>query len=397
MSVRHVSWIAIASMALASFALVTTELLPVGLLPEIARGTGVTEGEAGLTITVTGTLAGFAAPLSIAFVGKMDRRRLLLILLILLAASNIIVATASEMIQLLVGRMLLGVAVGGFWTIAGTLGPRLREGAAGIRANAVILSGVSIGTVAGVPAGAIVGHFLGWRAGFGAAALLATATLAVLFALLPPIPSKESTGLREIPEILRTPQAGVGLIASVLAFIGQFASYTYIAPFLSERAGVQGVTLSEVLLASGAAGFFGNVVGGWISGSSARASACIMALLLGCATLALEFSGQSAWLAIPLVIGWGFAFGMLPISTQSWMAKIAPDHLEGIQALFVGVTQWAIAGGALLGGVIVDRASIDAALLTSSAAAFATLIIAGFRHRGPTKPQPIETCPRAAS
>lgn len=369
------SWTAIAALAVAAFALVSTEFLPVGLLPQIARELGVSEGQAGLMVTLPGLLAAFAAPATIAFAGKLDRRWLLGGLLALLAVSNVMVAFSGSFVLILVGRVLLGLAVGGFWTIGGSLGPRLQPDNAP-RASALILSGVSIGTVAGVPAGALLGELMGWRWAFGFAGVVSVAVLGLLLAVLPPLPANESSrGLREIPGLLKEPKVRLGLVAIVLVFVGQFASYTYISPFLLQVTGVAPVALGGVLLGYGVAGFLGNIVGGWASGRSLRGSLIATGLVLGLSVLLLVLLGKSAWWAVPLVIVWGLGFGMLPIAMQSWMFGAAPQKLEAIQAIFVSVAQAAIGGGALLGGLVVDHFGVTSALWVGAAAALATAAV----------------------
>ena len=376
------SWTAIIALAVAAFALVSTEFLPVGLLPQIARELGITEGQAGLMVTLPGLLAAFAAPMTIAFAGNIDRRWLLGGLLGLLVLSNVAVAFSGSFTFILVGRVLLGLAVGGFWTIGGSLGPRLKPGADAAKASALILSGVSIGTVAGVPAGALLGELMGWRWAFGVASAVSVSVLVLLLAVLPPLPASESSkGLRDIPELLKEPKVRLGLIAIVLVFVGQFASYTYISPFLIQVTGIAPVALGGVLLGYGVAGFLGNIVGGWLASRSLRGALVATGLVLGLSVLLLVLLGSSAWWAVPLTIVWGLGFGMLPIAMQSWMFGAAPNKLEAVQAVFVSVAQAAIGSGALLGGQVVDHFGVSSALWLGASAALATAVVVAIGTR----------------
>jgi len=373
---KESSWTAVAALGIAAFALVSTEFLPVGLLPQIARELGLTEGQAGLMVTLPGLIAAIAAPLTIAFAGKLDRRWLLGGLIGLLAVSNLIVALSPSFGPILFGRVLLGAAVGGFWTIGGSLGPRLKPGANSARASALILSGVSIGTVAGVPAGALLGELMGWRWAFGAASVISVAVLGLLLALLPSLPASESSkGLRDIPALLREPKIRLGLAAIILVFVGQFAAYTYISPFLLQVTGIAPVALGGVLLGYGIAGFIGNIVGGWASSRSLRGGLIATGLVLGVSVLLLVLMGHSAWWAVPLTVIWGLGFGMLPIAMQSWMFGAAPKKLEAVQAVFVSVAQAAIGSGALLGGQVVDNLGISGALWLGAIASLATVAV----------------------
>lgn len=375
------SWIAIGSLAVGAFALVTSEFLPVGLLPAIARDVGSTSGQTGLMVTLPGIAAAIAAPLTIHYGRRIERRLLLLGLLGLLAASNLIVAVATGFPLILVGRALLGLAIGGFWTIAGALGPRLRPGPQGVRAGAVILGGVSLGTVAGLPAGSLIGELVGWRYAFGAGAVLAAMAMVALAMLLPKVPAQASAGLRDMSALLREKPAVISLIAGSIMYTGTYGAYTYIAPFLSEHAGITGAVLSAVFLANGVTGFVGNMVGGWISGRSPYRSVLANASIAIVAILLLPLLGFSPVLAIALVMVWGFSIGMQAISMQSWLQGNAPGRRDAMQALFVCLSQAALGLGALAGGVVVDHAGTSGAMVFGAAASLCTLFLAMLQHR----------------
>lgn len=371
------SWLAVATIGIGAFALVTTEFLPVGLLPKIAQDLGVTEGQAGFSVMLPGLVAAIAAPATIGLAGKIDRKKVLLFLLGLLAFSNLLVATAANFPMLLLGRVILGVAVGGFWTVGGSLGPRLRPGKEGPRATSLILSGVSVGTVAGVPAAALMGDAFGWRSAFVAAAVMAVIVAAALIVVLPVLRPQTSAGLRGIPALMALPKIRLGLVAAILIFVGQFAGYTYITPFLNQISHVEAGALSAVLLGYGAAGFAGNIVGGWSASRDVRRAVIAMTVLTAGSIALLALTGANPVSAIGAVLAWGFAFGMLPIAMQSWMFSAAPDRLENVGALFVSVAQLAIGAGALIGGIVVDTAGVVTAMWVASVLALGAAIVIG--------------------
>ncbi|MEW2144057.1 MFS transporter [Micromonospora vinacea] len=356
------SWVAVASIGIGAFALVTTEFLPIGLLPMIADDIGVSEGAAGLMVTVPGLVAACAAPGVIALTRGIDRRVVLSALLGLLALSNILVATATTTPMLLLGRVLLGIGVGGFWTVGGSLGPRLRPGPEGVRATSIIFSGVSFGTVAGLPAGSLLGNALGWRSAFFASAALAVLVVGALLVLVPSMPPEPGSGIREMPSILRLPLVRAGLIATVLIFAGHFAAYTYITPFLNDFPHIDGTPLSAVLLAFGIAGFVGNMAGGWGSRKAVRTVTASAAGLLGLSVAVLLITGSHPVSAIIAVVAWGFAFGIIPIAMQTFLFSAAPDKLESAAAAFVSIAQLSIGAGAFAGGLVVDNTGLRSAL-----------------------------------
>jgi len=355
------SWIAIVALSIGSFAMVTTEYLPVGLLPQIARSLGVSEGQAGLMVTVPGLVAAVAAPLSIGFAGRFDRRYVLWVLLGLMVASNALVAAAPNFIVALFGRVLFGISLGGYWTIAGTLGSRLRP-AQSARATSIIFAGISLGTVAGVPAGALLGSAMGWTMAFTASSVVAVLVLVALVALLPRIPAQSGSAIGAIPTVLRRRRAQVSILITIILLMGQFLAYTYIAPFLNQVSHIESGMLSLVLLGYGVAGFFGNFFGGWVAARDVRTAMVTTAVLVGGSILLLIQVGEIAWAASLSVVLWGFGAGMIPVVSQAFVFRAAPDHLESIAALTVTSFQFAIGAGALIGGVFVDWIGVASVL-----------------------------------
>ena len=379
------SWAAVIAIGIGAFTLVTTEFLPVGLLPDIANDLQLTEGVTGLMVTIPGIFAAIAAPATLIAAGRWDRRHVLMALLALLVLSNLVVGFAPNVYFLLLGRMLLGLAVGGFWTVAGALGPRLRPGRDAGRATSIILSGISLGTVAGVPAGTLAGQFAGWRAVFMAAAVVAVLVVLTLAKLVPSLPAKRTSGVSHLYRSLRLPQVKLGLLAVGLAFAGQFAAYTYIAPFFDSTSGIRASTLSAVLLGYGVAGFFGNLLGGWLATQSIKRTFLITTLLLGAGLAVLYSVGAWSAPAIATTLAWGIGFGMLPIASQTLMLSADPERPESVSALLVTSLQAAIGLGALGGGIAVDHFGVAGPILLGAACALLSACFV-FAYPGPRKP-----------
>ncbi|CUA87121.1 Predicted arabinose efflux permease, MFS family [Chelatococcus sambhunathii] len=351
-TVRH--WLAAGSVGTAAFALVTAEFLPVGLLPAMAADIGISEGQAGLMVTMAGVLGALAAPTVTVGAGRLDRRNVLMVLVGLLVASNLIVALSTSYPLVLLGRLLLGIGVGGFWCIGVAIGPRVMPEPTGTRGTAIIFAGISLGTVAGVPAGTFIGDVLGWRAAFAAAAGIGVAVLVAQALLLPALPPQRAIRWRDLPALLHVPKARIGLLAAFFMFGGQFFAYTYIAPYLVQITGLGSGMVTGLLLAYGTAGFFGNVAGSWVAGKDARTAVAATALVLGASALALAAFGAIPMAAIAIIVVWGLAFGALPIATQTFMFRAASEALETGAALLVSLIQVAIALGATVGGLTVD-------------------------------------------
>ncbi|MEV4259516.1 MFS transporter, partial [Spirillospora sp. NPDC049652] len=162
------------------FTIVTTEILPVGLLTSIGSGFTVSDGTAGLMMTMPGYLAAVAAPVLTVATARLDRRLMLCACLLLLAVANVLAAAAPAFWTMLLSRVLVGVVIGGFWSIAAGLADRLVAPPQARRATAVIFSAVPLGSVFGVPLGTLIGDAAGWRTSFAVMAALSVAVLAAL-------------------------------------------------------------------------------------------------------------------------------------------------------------------------------------------------------------------------
>ncbi len=366
------AWLAVASVAVGTFVMVTTEFLPVGLLTEIASSLGVSNGTAGLMVTTPGLVATVAAPLLLLGAGKLDRRIALWALTVTVIASNAIAAIAPSFPVLLIGRVLLGLCVGGFWTLAGALARRLVPDALGDRATAIVSAGVSVGTVCGVPAATLIGDLVGWRAAFGATSALGVLVLLAQIFFLPSLPTKEAVRARDLFALLRVPMARVGLGSVILLASGQFAAYTYLKPFLQQVPAMDSRAITGVLLAYGIAGFVGTFLAEAASARNLRASYIGMALILAAVMLLAPLVGANKGWATALVALWGLGFGAVPVCVQIWMYKASPEGLEGGSAFLVSTFQIAIAAGSSLGGVIVDRAGVSGAMILGGSLCLAT-------------------------
>ncbi|MFM0016015.1 MFS transporter [Paraburkholderia sediminicola] len=368
-------WLAVLSVALSAAVFCSTEFLPVGLLRYISEGLGVSEGQAGLMVSVPGLLAALAAPLLTVLVGRHDRRHILCALGLLLAASNLIAMVAPNFGILLLGRVLFGIGLGGFWAIDAGLGARLVSEQSVGRATALIFAGVSIGMLIGGAAGALIGDMFGWRAAFGGAFGLSLLALLAQLAFLPPLRVEHQVRPRDLLGIVATPAGRVGLLAMTLALCGQFATYTYITPFLAQRAGFNGTAISSILLGYTLIGLVGNFLGGAGAGRNVKLTLSAAILFFMVPVMLLPLLGAAQVCALALMAIWGLAYGAMPIALQMWMMKAVSDTKEGGMALFVGDFQTSIALGSFGGGLVVDHFGLDSTMYFGAALGGLALLI----------------------
>ncbi|WP_245876347.1 MFS transporter [Caldimonas caldifontis] len=379
-------WPAIASLALGVFGLVTAEFLPASLLTPMAADLGVSDGAAGQAVTATALVGAVAAPTLPLLTRRFDRRTVLLVLTALLVASNVMAATADSLSLLLVARVMLGVALGGFWAMAAALAMRLVPERLFARAMAVILTGVSVATVCAAPIGAWMGDLWGWRSAFVAAGVVSLLTLAAQLLTVPALPPRDNPDLRVLGRLLTRPAVRVALLAVLLVISGHFAGFTYIRPLMEQVTQLSVGAITAVLLGYGVGGFFGNFAGGFLAERSERLAIVSGGTLIALLAATLLLAGQSPAATAVAVALWGFAFGAFPVGFQTWIVRAAPDHTEGASGLLVAAFQIAIASGAIGGGLLVDHiGALGGPAFAMVAVALGTLVT--LRH-GP-RPQGI--------
>ncbi len=367
----HAAWNAVFSLAIGVFALVTAEFLPASLLTPIAGSLGISDGTAGQAVTATALVAAVAGPAVVLGTGRIDRRLVVWGLTLLLVLSNLLAAAASNIWELIAARVVLGIALGGVWSLAAALVLRLVPARLLARAMMIIFTGVSAATVCAPALGTFLGELWGWRTTFLAAAGIGVLALLSQLLCLPRLPSAEVPGFSTFGILLRRPGIRIGLITIMFAISGHFAGFTYIRPFLEQVPRLDVRMISLVLLAFGIGGFFGNIAGGMVAGRSARLAVALSSLFLSAMALSLRADGASAYIAFIATAGWGFAFGAFPVSIQTWNTLAAPDHAEVAGALLLTTFQIAIALGAVIGGLLVDNFGAPGAITYSGLAVLA--------------------------
>lgn len=354
------------------FAIVTAEILPIGLLTSIASTFGVSDGTAGLTMTMPGVLAAVSAPTVAVAAGRLDRRILLCGLMLLLAAANVLAATATSYSVMLASRAVVGVVIGGFWAIGAGLAARLvRPEQVGV-ATALIFSAVPVGSVLGVPAGTLIAQHSGWRAAFVAVGALTVLVLVALVAVLPPLPAQGPVTAAALMDLVRGRIGRTALMLTVLVVTAHFGTYTYVTPFLQQISGAGSVTL--FLLVYGIAGVVGNFVAGTSVRRRLRATLIASAAALALTTALLPVFGTTTIGAMLLLAVWGVAYGAVPICSQSWFA--AAEAGEAASVLFTSSFQATFAFGAVLGGIVLDATSPSALMILGSGVALLVALVA---------------------
>jgi len=367
------SWGAVFALSLGAFALVASEFMPVSLLTPIAAELRVTEGQAGQAIAVSGAFAVLTSLFIASWAGRLDRKVLLLALTGLMVVSGTIVAIAPNYVTFMVGRALIGVAIGGFWSMSAATAMRLVPEEQVPRALAILNGGNALATVVAAPLGSFLGGLIGWRGAFFCVVPVALVVLAWQVMSLPSMQAgKKASG--SVFRLLRRPVVLLGMAAVSLFFMGQFALFTYLRPFLETVGHVSVPTLSMMLLILGVAGFIGTVLIGGLLKNGLYATLIVIPVLMAVIAVALVAFGGGV-VATAILLGlWGLFATSAPVGWWTWLARTLPEEAEAGGGLMVAVVQLAITLGAVVGGLLFDFSGYQATFGVSAA----LLLVASF-------------------
>jgi predicted MFS family arabinose efflux permease len=382
------AWGAVLAMSLAAFALVASEFMPVSLLTPLAADLRITEGQAGQSIAISGAFALLTSLCLTSVVGRLDRKTLLLALTGLMIASGTVAAFAPNYPLFMVGRALIGVAIGGFWSMSAATAMRLVPTADVPRALAILNGGNALATVIAAPAGSYLGGVIGWRGAFFCLVPVATLALAWLWFSLPTLRPENRQAPASMFALLKRPAVCLGMAAASLFFMGQFALFTYLRPFLETVTRVDVSTLSLMLLVLGVAGFIGTTLIGSVLKARMYPVLIAIPLIMAAIAAALLVVGQSVAATTVLLAIWGLVATAAPVGWWTWLARTLPRDAEAGGGLMVAVVQLAIMLGATGGGLLFDASGHGATFGFSAAVLVAASVLALLAARAGRVVQP---------
>jgi MFS transporter, DHA1 family, inner membrane transport protein len=345
--------LAILALAMGGFAIGTTEFMVMGLLPQIADGVAVDIPTAGHLISAYALGVVVGAPVLAVAGARLPRRALLVALMSAYAVANALSALAGSYGLLLLARFVDGVPHGAFFGVASLVAADLaRPGRQG-RAVAMVMIGLSVANVVGVPGATWLGQHVGWRSAFWVAASLAVLTMALVLAFVPACPGNvEATGRREL-RLFAEPQAWLTLLAGAIGFGGMFALYSYIANVVTVVGGLPDGAVPVFLLAFG----LGMVAGTWVAGAladwsvfrSLLGSSAAMAVLL----VSFGLVAPTGWPALLPAFLVAVVSSVLVVNLQLRLMDVAGDAQTLGAAMNHSSLNIGNAIGAWLGGLVI--------------------------------------------
>ncbi|CAI1914692.1 MFS transporter [Serratia ficaria] len=349
-------WSGVFAMTLCVFVLIASEFMPVSLLTPISGDLGVSEGLAGQGIAISGALAVLTSLSISTLAGNLDRKVLLLGMTALMAFSGAVIALAPSYLIYMAGRGLIGVAIGGFWSLSAATAIRLVPQPQVPRALAIFNGGNALAAVVAAPLGSYLGALIGWRGAFFCLVPVALFAFVWQWFSLPKM--KAATGAQPggaVFRLLADPLVAVGLAACGLFFMGQFALFTYVRPFLETVTRVDIPALSFILLTIGVTGFIGTLLIGAFLQAGFYPTLIAIPLLMAAIAGGLMAFGHSVWIVAPLFGFWGLIATAAPTGWWTWLARTLPNDAEAGGGLMVAVVQLSIALGSTLGGLAFDH------------------------------------------
>jgi len=380
---RASGWGAVFALSLCVATLIASEFMPVSLLTPIAADLHITEGRAGQAIAISGVFAVLTSLGISSATRGIDRRLVLLSLTGLMMVSGVMVALAPNAGVFMAGRALVGVVIGGFWSMSAATVMRLVPEREVPRALGVLNGGNALASTVAAPLGSFLGQYIGWRGAFFAVVPLALLTLGWLNATLPSMPSQRGRGAGgSVPRVLRRRHVPLGMVAIALFFLGQFALYTYLRPFLETVTHVDVSTLSLLLLITGGAGLLGTYLIGSVLRTRLYGVLVGLPLAMALIAVALTIFGHSLVSVGLLLAAWGLLGTAAPVGWWTWLSRVLPQDAEAGGGLMVAVVQLAIALGATLGGALFDASGYRITFTVAAAALAASALAAAMGRRG---------------
>jgi DHA1 family inner membrane transport protein len=360
---REFPWVPLLVLSTLTFVFVTSEFLPTGLLPEMSHELGVSESQVGFLITLfAATVVVTTAPLT-ALTHRHSRKSLLIALILLFAIANLLAAAAPTYVLLALARVLGGVAHGLFWAVVSAYTAGLVNHRHIGRAVAITAGGGTAAFVLGVPVGTLLGHALGWRLAFVAIAVVVLVLMVLVIRFLPAIQHREKLATGEIALPMRNDRTipGVIIVCAIVTIVilGHNTFYTYIAVFLINPVGVAPGSVAGILFVYGAAGAIGLALAGTLSDRFPRSAFVAVTVVVAVSVLAIGLFPQVPWVVIAATVAWGIGFGGVPAMMQARLLRTASPRVRDLASAYLTTSfNLSIGGGALLGGLLLDRVGI---------------------------------------
>ncbi|MDU0154951.1 MFS transporter [Bacillus cabrialesii] len=346
-------------LAIVSFLVGTSEYIISGILDHIAHTLGITLAAAGQLITIFSLVYALFTPVLMALTASMDRRKLMMYALGLFVFGNVLAFVLPGYGWFIAARIIMAMGAGVVVVTALTIAAKIAsEGKQG-SAIATVVMGFTASLIIGVPLGRMIAVALGWKAVFGAIALLGLIAMAVIFFTLPHTEGDKPVPLLQQLALFKKRKVAMGLSITFFWLGGYSVAYTYLSPYLLNISGINGKLLSGVLLIFGIASLVGSKFGGYSTDKWGVPFTLVGGMTLHIVTLILlSFVTHSYIGVLVILILWSFAAWSTGPTQQFHLATIEPEMSGVLLSMNQSMMQLAMAVGAGIGGVFVENVSL---------------------------------------
>ncbi|MFH8668077.1 MFS transporter [Streptomyces anulatus] len=375
-------------LAAGTFLMGTTEFVIAGLLPEMAADLNVSVSHAGLLITAFAVGMIVGGPTMAMATLRLPQRHTLIGALAAFALGHAVAALSTSFTIVLTARVVTALATGAFWAVGFVIATTTAGPARSTRAVGVMMGGLTLANVIGVPIGSFVGHYTGWRGPFWALAVLAALAAAFVGRFIPRTVQRAEVSVRAEVRALGQGRLWLALGAAVLIMGGVLATYTYITPLLTDRAGIPAGAVPLVLIAFGIGALGGTAIGGRLGDHRPMVTTITASAATSLILLALIPASNSPVAAVVLVFGMALAgFTVNPVVT-SLAVRFAGDAPTLTSALTTSGYNTGIAAGSLVAGQALNSSLglAGPALVGAVFAALTLLPLIALALRGTTGP-----------
>lgn len=356
---RRLSLLRVLAFALSAFIFNTTEFIPVALLSDIAQSFDMDTATTGLMITAYAWVVFLASLPLMLLTSKIERKRLLMMLFSLFIVSHILSIVAWNFWVLLISRIGIALAHAVFWSITASLVIRVAPKDKKQQALGLLALGSSLAMILGLPLGRVIGQALDWRSTFAIIAVIAFVIMGVMWKLLPHLPSQNAGSLSSLPQLMKRPMLLGVYLLTVIVVSGHFTGYSYIEPFMVKISQVSAETGTAILLVFGLAGVAASFLFGRLYKSMPNkfiVGSIGLIMLMQFALLPLSEHINALFV---LVFIWGIGITGMSIALQMRVLELAPDATDVATAIYSGIYNMGIGGGALIGSLVIQHLSLN--------------------------------------
>jgi DHA1 family L-arabinose/isopropyl-beta-D-thiogalactopyranoside export protein-like MFS transporter len=374
--VKHIKeWLPVLGLALTSFIFVSSEFSPVGLLPQIAKSIGETEATTGLIMTVYAWCVAVVSLPLMLLTAKIERRKLLVILVFVFAVGNLMVGLANEFYVIIAARLVIAFSHALFWAISMPLAARLAPYGKYSYGLSTVSGGVAFAVVLGMPLGKFIGDKLGWHSTFFSISAIAFIIMVVIRFTLPKVPSLNAGSLKSLPVLFSNKALIAAYFVVVLMITGHFATYTYVVPFMADLSGFSEDTSTIILFLYGLAGIVGILTANKFMEKYLREMLIGSTLFIVLSLFVMYFFHTSVYALSAVLCVWSIAMSIFSLTMNLWVLRLVPKTADAAMAIYSGIFNVGIGGGALLGGLAITHFGLDSIGYVGALFALPTILI----------------------